>query len=65
MTKKKYTTVDQNDDEIDEKVGIVNIIVPRSDVCDLSVSGSSSASIKNFYREIRIVPDPCKPELKL
>ena len=58
FTLKRYTDPEnQIEENIEERQGIVNLIVPRSDACDLAVESSTASNIKNFYREIRVFPD--------
>ena len=56
ITLKRYTNLLERT-EVETREGIVNIIIPRSETCNLIVGSSTSASIKNIYRELRVQPD--------
>ena len=47
-------------EKVEIQQGIINIIVPQLEKCDLSVKSSDAAEIKNFYRELFVIP-PVNP----
>ena len=49
--------------EVEVQKGFINIIVPNLQSCDLSVKSSEEAEIKNFYRELFVIP-PVRVSIK-
>ena len=43
-------------EEVEVQKGFINVIVPNLQVCDLSVKSSEESEIKNFYRELFVIP---------